>query len=113
MTRFCQLLETGYRRYTDCCGRHTREPTTLFHGESSLVSATGIQQGDPIGPALFSLGIDECVVSRRYHDGKHTDEGILYRGKTSHEDERDRVGIQRKEMPVDDFAAFARGGRAE
>ena len=33
----------------------------MFHGESSLVSATGIQQGDPFGPALFSLGIDEVT----------------------------------------------------
>ena len=38
-------------------------PTTLFYGEENLVSATGIQQGDPFGPALFSLGIDE--ISRK------------------------------------------------
>ena len=37
------------------------EPTTLFYGESNLVSATGIQQGDPFGPALFSLGVDRLV----------------------------------------------------
>ena len=34
-------------------------PSTLFYGDANLVSATGIQQGDPFGPALFSLGIDE------------------------------------------------------
>lgn len=28
-----------------------------------MVSATGIQQGDPVGPALFSLAIDELVRS--------------------------------------------------
>ena len=39
------------------------EPTSLFFGESTLVSATGIQQGDPFGPALFSLGIDNLVRS--------------------------------------------------
>ena len=37
------------------------EPTSLFFGESTLVSATGIQQGDPFGPALFSLGVDDLV----------------------------------------------------
>ena len=26
-----------------------------------MVSATGIQQGDPFGPALFSIGIDSLV----------------------------------------------------
>ena len=37
------------------------EPSTLFFGGRTLVSATGIQQGDPFGPALFSLGIDSIV----------------------------------------------------
>ena len=37
------------------------EPTSLFYGETGLVSATGIQQGDPFGPALFSLGIDRLT----------------------------------------------------
>lgn len=37
------------------------DPTTLFYGDRSLVSATGIQQGDPFGPALFSLGIDDLA----------------------------------------------------
>ena len=36
-------------------------PRTLFYGDTSLVSATGIQQGDPFGPALFSLGIDDLT----------------------------------------------------
>lgn len=37
------------------------ENTTLFYGDASLVSATGIQQGDPFGPALFSLAIDSLI----------------------------------------------------
>ena len=36
-------------------------PSSLFFGETTLVSATGIQQGDPFGPALFSLGIDDLI----------------------------------------------------
>ena len=38
-------------------------PSALFFGEEVLRSETGIQQGDPFGPAMFSLGIDE--VARR------------------------------------------------
>ena len=35
--------------------------TSLFYGEETLESSTGIQQGDPFGPALFSLGVDQIV----------------------------------------------------
>ena len=35
----------------------------LFHGESIIQSATGIQQGDPAGPALFALTIDDLSKS--------------------------------------------------
>ena len=35
--------------------------TTLIYGISNLESATGIQQGDPFGPALFPLGIDSIA----------------------------------------------------
>ena len=35
--------------------------TDLFYGETGLKSATGIQQGDPFGPALFALGIDSLI----------------------------------------------------
>ena len=37
--------------------------STLFWGESTLQSATGEQQGDPLGPALFSLAIQIEVSS--------------------------------------------------
>jgi hypothetical protein len=30
-------------------------PTSLFFGEVDFLSAEGVQQGDPLGPALFSL----------------------------------------------------------
>ena len=37
------------------------EPTPLFCGTSVISSATGLQQGDPSGPAVFSLAIDEVT----------------------------------------------------
>ena len=36
-------------------------PTRLFFGEVGFASETGIQQGDPIGPALFALSVDEAA----------------------------------------------------
>lgn len=32
----------------------------LFYGETLLLSVMGVQQGDPLGPALFSLGVDRA-----------------------------------------------------
>ena len=37
------------------------EDSTLFYGDTNLVSAAGIQQGDPFGPALFCLAVDEST----------------------------------------------------
>ena len=36
-------------------------PTTLFFGPHRIQSACGVQQGDPLGPLLFSLGIHEMA----------------------------------------------------
>ena len=36
-------------------------PTRLFFGKEGFASETGIQQGDPIGPALFALSVDEAA----------------------------------------------------
>ena len=36
-------------------------PSTLFFGEFVLQSATGVQQGDPLGPALFNLAIHSLI----------------------------------------------------
>ena len=36
-------------------------PNRLFFGEEGFASETGIQQGDPIEPALFSLSVDEAA----------------------------------------------------
>jgi len=35
--------------------------TSLFHGNFSVDSATGVQQGAPLGPALFALAIHEVT----------------------------------------------------
>ena len=40
------------------CYRH---PTNLFYGSQKIPSQTGCQQGDPLGPLLFSLGIHSIV----------------------------------------------------
>ena len=40
-------------------------PFDLFYDNEAIYSATGIQQGDPFGPGLFSLGIDPRA--RRVH----------------------------------------------
>ena len=35
--------------------------SALFFGEDVLRSEEGIRQGDPFGPALFTLGLDELT----------------------------------------------------
>ena len=39
------------------------KPSHLFYINQILSSETGIQQGDPGGPALFSLGLDKIIKS--------------------------------------------------
>ena len=36
-------------------------PSTLFAGEHRIPSSRGIQQGDPLGPALFALAVDKIA----------------------------------------------------
>ena len=40
-----------------------RFPLLLFHGNSSISSAEGVQQGDHLGPLLFCLGIHCLAIS--------------------------------------------------
>ena len=37
------------------------EASFLFHGSDTLMSEEGVQQGDPLGPTLFSLAIQDIV----------------------------------------------------
>ena len=39
------------------------EPSILAVGESSIPSESGIQQGDPLGPLLFALGVNDIARS--------------------------------------------------
>ena len=38
-------------------------PTPLYHGTAKIVSATGVQQGDPAGSAVFALATHDIVKS--------------------------------------------------
>ena len=39
------------------------QQSSLFFGESIVESREGVQQGDPLGPFLFSLGIMDIIKS--------------------------------------------------
>jgi hypothetical protein len=39
------------------------QPSLLFFGQSSIRSAEGVQQGDPLGPLLFCLSIHDVLVN--------------------------------------------------
>ena len=40
-----------------------RFPSFLFYGNSTILSAESVQQGDPLGPLLFCLGIHDLISS--------------------------------------------------
>ena len=41
-----------------------QSPTHLFHGQFKIASQTGVQQGDPLGPFLFALGIHQRIIKK-------------------------------------------------
>jgi hypothetical protein len=38
-------------------------PSPLHIGDQTILSSSGVQQGDPLGPAAFALGVDACARS--------------------------------------------------
>ena len=73
------------------CSLH---PTSVFCGDSTIEISTGVQQGDPLAPVFFSLGLhpiiteikDECpevLVLRRRPLGRATSGSSNSPGQTS------------------------------
>ena len=60
-------------------------PTSIFIGNTNLVSSIGIQQEDPFLPALFSLGIDNIA------RGLETEFNVWYLDDGTLEDSPDKV----------------------
>ena len=49
--------------YIQCFGKLTYVRQTYFNGENIIPSREGVQQGDPLGPFLFALGICDMMKS--------------------------------------------------
>ena len=60
-------------------GPHYAGHSKLFFGSFDLASATGVQQGDPLGPLLFALCIHPLVLQldRLLREGPHADPTAL------------------------------------
>ena len=63
-------------------------PTRLFFGEEGFASETGIQQGNPFGPALFALSVDEAarVVESEFNVWYLDDVTLGYSPERVHDD---------------------------
>ena len=60
------------------------QPTPLYYGTTQIISATGVQQGDPAGPAVFSLAIHPIAKAASCElNCWYLDDGTLGGGTTS------------------------------
>ena len=62
------ILETCARRCPEIsklAGLSYGRPSTLLIGNTIISSSTGVQQGDPLGPLLFALSVDDIARSAR------------------------------------------------
>jgi len=53
LERFPSLYPYIYQSYC--------QPSILFYGQSKILSRRGVQQGDPLGPGLFCVSIEDIV----------------------------------------------------
>ena len=55
-----------------------RQPSFLFHGEYTIESCEGVQQGDPLGPLLFCIAIHDLINTVKSEFSVfYLDDGIL------------------------------------
>ena len=78
-------VSPGMAPWVDFC---YKRPSHLFLGDRRLTSARGVQQGDPLGPALFAMALHGAVLAarqeaERLHPGKldftafYLDDGVV------------------------------------
>ena len=59
-----QLVKTNFPRLFPMVWQCYSSGSHLYFGSDIIISATGIQQGDPLGGFLFSLGINDMIAKR-------------------------------------------------